>query len=82
MAGSRKILTLHTPVVPSTLDALLTGVEEALTQGGASRVWIDATWSPDLVVMADFGVPLVRPAVDDLEAELDASVGVTVPQPR
>ena len=86
MPGSRKILTVHSPVVPSTLDALLTGVEEALTQHGADRVWIDSTWSPDLVVMAEFAVPEVRPAVQDLVGQpgeaADAVDAVAIPQPR
>ena len=83
MPGPRKILTVHSPIVPSTLDALLTGVEEALNQAGASRVWIDATWSPDLAVMADFAVPQVQPAAaDPAGAVVDAAEVVSVPQPR
>lgn len=84
MPGARKVLTVHSPLVPSTLDALLTGVEEALTDNGASRVWIDSTLSPDLVVMADFAVPQVRPADEDLErAVADATPSeVSIPQPR
>ena len=83
MPGPRKILTVHSPLVPATIDALLTGVEEALTRSGASRVWIDATWSPDLVVMADFAVPQVRPSVEVGGDQLvDATDVVAIPQPR
>jgi len=83
LPGPRKILTVHSPLVPSTVDALLTGIEEALTRSGASRVWIDATWSPDLAVMADFAVPHVRPAAGELAgASADAAEVVSVPRPR
>ena len=83
MPGPRKILTVHSPLVPSTVDALLTGIEEALTRSGASRVWIDATWSPDLAVMADFAVPTVRRAAEDpAEDALDPAAAVSVPRPR
>ena len=54
MAGTRKIVTVHSPVPEAALNALLTGIEDALHSSGASRVWIDGTWSPDMVVMADF----------------------------
>lgn len=68
MNGSRRVLTVHSPVPPAALDELLTAVEAALLRAGATRVWIDSRFLPELVVMADF-------ADDQLERPVVVAVG-------
>ena len=75
MPEPRRILTLHSPIPPTVLDALLTAVETSLRRAGASRVWIDSHRSPDLLVMAE---------VADIPADVarGPDVGTVIPQPR
>jgi hypothetical protein len=78
--GSRRILTVHSPVPPAALDDLLTAVEAALERSGATRIWIDARFVPELVVMAEFAgdqleKPVVVPVGDEGAAELPAPRG-------
>ena len=77
MPEPRRILTLHSPIPPQVLDDLLTGVENALRRSGATRVWIDSHWSPDLLVMAELAAADVA-IVTEAATEGDAAV----PQPR
>ena len=77
MAEPRRILTVHSPIPPKVLDDLLTGVENALRGSGATRVWIDCRWSPDLLVMAELAAADVA-VVTETATEGDA----VVPQPR
>ncbi|GGO69396.1 hypothetical protein [Nocardioides deserti] len=47
------VLTMHRQIPHELVDTVLTGVEAALLDAGASRVWIDSSVSPDAVVMAE-----------------------------
>lgn len=54
MAPTYRILTLHPDVgLPAQL-ALLDAIEYALLDQRASRVWLDPSARPDLVVLAEF----------------------------
>lgn len=77
MPETRRILTLHSPIPPQVLDDLLTGVEAALRRSGATKVWIDCRWSPDLLVMAELASADVAVGSDTV-TEGDA----VVPRPR
>ncbi|MFC4786224.1 hypothetical protein ACT8ZV_17235 [Nocardioides sp. MAHUQ-72] len=52
MTSPRKILTLHPPLGDRATDALLTAVEAALLEVGATRIWVETDCYPDLTVMA------------------------------
>lgn len=75
MPEPRRILTLHSPIPPTLLDGLLTAVETSLRRSGASRVWIDSNWSPDLLVMAELA---------DIPTDVarGPDVSTVIPQPR
>ncbi|MFC4787240.1 hypothetical protein ACT8ZV_22375 [Nocardioides sp. MAHUQ-72] len=75
MALPRKIVTLHSPVPKQILDDLLTCIEQSLDRTGASRVWIDGRFCPELVVMAEFAdVPADGSVLDG-----DESCGEVLP---
>lgn len=57
MPQTRKILTLHSPIGADVVDQLLTSIEDALHQVGATRVWIDPRSTHDLTVMAELPDP-------------------------
>ena len=59
VSSTRKILTLHPPLGDSTIDAILTSLEAALIEAGASRIWVESESYPDLTVMAT--MPELRP---------------------
>jgi hypothetical protein len=81
--SSRRILTVHSPVPPAALDDLLTAVEKALHRAGATRIWIDARFVPELVVMADFaGEELEQPVVVTVGDEACSQVLPDLPAPR
>jgi hypothetical protein len=76
-------LTVHSPVPPAALDELLTAVEAALQRSGATRIWIDARFVPELVVMAEFaGDELERPKVVVVGDEACEEVVADLPAPR
>ena len=77
MAEPRRILTVHSPIPPKVLDDLLTGVENALRGSGATKVWIDCRWSPDLLVMAEL---VAADAALGTETAIEGDA--VVPQPR
>ena len=52
VTSTRKILTLHPPLGDSTIDSILTSLEAALVEAGASRIWVESESYPDLTVMA------------------------------
>ena len=52
MSSTRKILTLHPPLGDATIDRILTSLETALVDAGASRIWVESESYPDLTVMA------------------------------
>ncbi|GAA2144441.1 hypothetical protein GCM10009844_18030 [Nocardioides koreensis] len=59
VSSTRKILTLHPPLGDSTIDAILTSLETALVESGASRIWVESESYPDLTVMAE--MPELQP---------------------
>lgn len=52
MPSPRKILTLHPPLGDETIDRILTSLETALVDAGATRIWVESENYPDLTVMA------------------------------
>ena len=52
MSSPRKILTLHPPLGDRTIDGILTSLEAALVDAGATRIWVESDSYPDLTVMA------------------------------
>jgi hypothetical protein len=63
--GTSSTAALHVLTVPSTLphrvlDQVLTAVESALLEAGATHVWVSAE-RPDLAVMADLPGEAVPP---------------------
>jgi hypothetical protein len=52
VSSPRKILTLHPPLGDETIDRILTSLETALVDAGASRIWVESESYPDLTVMA------------------------------
>ncbi len=59
VSSPRKILTLHPPLGDRTIDAILTSLETALLDAGASRIWVESESYPDLTVMAN--MPELQP---------------------
>ncbi|MBC9735533.1 hypothetical protein [Nocardioides marmotae] len=46
------IVTVHRSMPSQLLDPVLTGIETALLNAGATGVWIDGTVAPEFMVMA------------------------------
>jgi hypothetical protein len=53
MARIERVLTVHPGTSVDLQLALLDAVEEVLLARGVSRVWLDASGTPDLTVMAE-----------------------------
>jgi hypothetical protein len=54
MAVIHRVLTVHAEIGMPAQRALLDAVERALHGQGVSRIWIDASATPDLLVLAEF----------------------------
>ena len=54
--AERRILTVHCPQRGQVVDEVLTAVETALLDAGASHVWIDPSSEQDMTVMAELPV--------------------------
>jgi hypothetical protein len=55
MTSVSRVLTVHGEVGIQVQVAVLDALEAALTDQGATRIWIDPATGPDLVVLAEFG---------------------------
>lgn len=65
MPSAQKIITVHDGVGPELLDRILSDLEEALEDAGATRVWVDPAVTATTVMAM---LPVNAPACEEAPA--------------